>query len=525
MYRLLIVEDEEVIRDGLKEQIPWERYGFQVVGEAGNGKDAMELIPLLLPDLILTDIVMPVMGGIELIAWTKERYPNIKFVVLSGYNEFEYARKCIEYQAFSYLLKPTETEEIEHLFRRAKNELDGSNHSVKRTRRGAIQALVEGKPDAARHQFLQSGDRGATAHYTVMHVRNDAGSWPEVLMNNEEDMARMIEPDGTTAQIMEVFSIDTRTFGVVLMSKTSSPQPVWRRIAEQIRLNLHTAISRDEGGVRTSIRIGIGSTIAELPQIRMSWKDAAFALKVGFFSGPDSIVHIQDWAQENGCAASVGDEVDRLMTEIVEHTLSCKDLLLNRSLDRYFDLMAGLNVGDEEFIYMRTVELMVLLSVKLADKAVDFKQIHEQNFHMEIRKIVDCETLPNLKAWAGGICESVIRYLAVIAGEQGVDPVIERAKAYIHEHYDRKVTLEEVCDHIFMGPSHFCALFKQKTGHTFVGYLTQVRMSKAKQMLKNADMKIYEVAVAVGYEDFRHFSKLFKKYEGMNPKEWVAQTK
>jgi len=112
MYRLLIVEDEEIIRRGLKSNVPWTKMGFQVVGEAENGKIALDIIPTLNPDVVLTDIRMPVVDGIELMSILNDRNPDIKVVILSGYSEFEYARKGIEYGAYYYLLKPTRKSSI-----------------------------------------------------------------------------------------------------------------------------------------------------------------------------------------------------------------------------------------------------------------------------------------------------------------------------------------------------------------------------------------------------------------------------
>jgi YesN/AraC family two-component response regulator len=124
MYRLMVVEDEEAIRRGFIEQIRWENYGFSVVGEASNGREALDLIPRLRPDVILVDIMMPVMTGLELISHMNKHFPKIKSVVISGYSDFEYARKSLEYGVSYYLLKPTKDEEIRRVFLSLKESLD-----------------------------------------------------------------------------------------------------------------------------------------------------------------------------------------------------------------------------------------------------------------------------------------------------------------------------------------------------------------------------------------------------------------
>ncbi|MBO9607294.1 MAG: response regulator [Paenibacillaceae bacterium] len=519
MYRLMIVEDEAVIREGLIEQIPWQRYGFQVIGEAGNGKDAMELIPWVRPDIILTDIVMPVMGGIDLIAWAKEHFPGIKLVVLSGYHEFEYARKCIEYQALGYLLKPTDTQEIEAMFRRAKEELDGTANAVKATHRNLLKDIVTGKIGEEAASRLQTDEWADLEHFVVMRIETANSADAELWKTSEK---WKIEHNKDNIYILDLLDEEEHAFSLLLGSRIRLSKQACVRIAQQIKASLRRLLPPDAAA--PAIAIGIGQPRARLAQVGVSRKEAQLAGAAKFFHGADAVIHIADCARDTaGARSAVVAEMDARITDMIGGLLASDAALLERALAGYFDLLAGRRVDDKEMIYMKTVEWMIRLSVQLAEKAISLKQIYDRNFHLEIRKIVDRGTLDELAAWMRAVCGAAAAFLAARETDRNNDPVIERAKAYIHEHYDRKLSLEAICEHLFMSPSHFCLLFKQRTGQTFVGYLTQVRLSKAKELLKRADVKVYEVAVAVGYDDFRHFSKLFKKSEGLNPKEWAAE--
>lgn len=518
MYRLMIVEDEAVIRGGLVEQIPWGRYGFEVIGEAGNGKDAMEMIPRVRPDIVLTDIVMPVMGGIDLVAWAKEHFPGIKLVVLSGYHEFEYARKCIEYQAFGYLLKPTDSREIEAVFRRAKEELDGAVHAVKATHRNILKDIAAGNIDEEQLSRLQNDEWAEMEHFVVMRVetaaRTDAERWEK--SNIWKNMYY------NSCEMIDLLDEEEHVFSLLLGSRSRLSKQACLRIAEQIKAGLRKLLP--QAAAAPPIGIGIGQPCAKLAQVGASRKEAQLAGGAKFFRGADAIIHIGDCVREAaGGRSAVSAEIDARITDIAGGILACDTAMLDRALAGYFGLLAGRHVDDKEMIYIKTVEWMIRLSVQLSEKAVSLKQFYDRNFHLEIRTILDRGTLDELAAWMRAVCDNAVSCLAAREAELNSDPVIERAKAYIHEHYDRKLSLEAICEFMFMSPSHFCLLFKQKTGQTFVGYLTQVRLAKAKELLRRVDVKVYEVAVAVGYDDFRHFSKLFKKYEGLNPKEWAAE--
>lgn len=362
-----------MIRWGLREQVPWKQYGFQVVGEAGNGEAALELIPQLLPDIILTDIIMPVMNGIDFMSHVCERYEHIKLVVLSGYNEFEYARKCIEYRAFSYLLKPTNDTDIERVFLKARTELD-------------------------------------------------------------------------------------RVYGSGMKSDESR-------------------------GKMASASSNAGQAYSEL----------------------DDLFH---------------RESRGLMQEIVQFTLSGKREQLDTCLNRYFNLMENLNPGEEDLIFMKMVEFLLHLSAKAGENNLEVGRIYNANIHHEIRKIIEKSAIKDLRDWAAAVCDEVMQLRTDPAKAEQYDPVIEQVLKFLSDNYDRRITLDEVCDHVNISPSYFCSLFKQKTGETLMGYLTNMRMTRAKELLINRNLKIYEVAVMVGYDDFRHFSKTFRKMAGHTPQEY-----
>ena len=372
MYRLLIVEDEEIIRQGLTEHIPWNKIGFNVVGEADNGKSAVDLIPVIQPDVILTDIKMPEMNGVEMMSFIKQEYPHIKVIVISGYNDFEYARKSVEYGAYSYLLKPVRETEIKEVFELLKDDLN--------------------------------------------KIENE------------------------------------KTKMVVHFDKLLEYQ--------------------------------------NLPFLK-NLKSSA--------------------------------QIEQLLSTSISNSVIAKNYSeFMKLLDDFYDNYSSGNRFEFEEIYVKTIELIVILSARLYENGIIFQDICPEDFRKDIKMIIKTQSMLDLKNYLSKLFSRVIDYLNILDTKhsQYDDSSIIKVKQFIEENYNRKISLDEAAGIAYMSPAYFSTYFKKATGITYTDYLINVRVQKAKDLLRNHNLKVYEVALMVGYDDFRHFSKVFKKLNGIGPTQY-----
>ncbi len=250
--------------------------------------------------------------------------------------------------------------------------------------------------------------------------------------------------------------------------------------------------------------------------------EARESLGFRFFRGlgqvivPDSARGLDD---KNAAALERFNRLDSV-GRIVHNTMIGRIDLVLEAIDRYGELIAGLRAGDQELVLLKVMEILLSFSKRLGDMGMDAASIYSRNTHQVIRRIISEKTLDHLIAKLKSICLQIIGTIYGDSRNVGFDPIMEKAKQYILENYYKKITLEDMCKITYLSPSHFCSLFKKYTGSTFIAYLTRMRIAKAKELLAESNYKVYEVAVMMGYEDFRYFSKTFKKYEGINPRQY-----
>lgn len=543
MYKLMVVEDEEAIRRGLVEQIRWEEYGFSVVGEAANGSEALELIPRLLPDAMLVDIMMPVMTGLEMLSHVSRRYPRIKTVVLSGYSEFEYARKGLEYGVSSYLLKPTKDEEISRVFLGLKASLDKITSGNQQYEKIARKAR-EGEPFLLEHLFKRLlTSEGTTEEWQdVMDtglLPADAGLCGVAIvqandvdeaerfslshLNKSAMLASWIRQNASSAGFMPmvypVFN-DDGTLTLLCFAPEGGVASV-RDMLMRFSRWLEELI-RHSFSVTVAVTAGLGDFHSGMGGFAQSCIEAREALDCRFFRGLGQLIESGDCAVNEGEYAQALDRFNKfdISGKIVHNTMIGRIDLALESVDRFGDLVANLKSGDQELVLLKVMEILLSFSKRLSDMGLDAASIYSRNTHQTVRRILSEKTLEHLLIKLKGICLQIIKTIYGEAKTSNFDPMIEKAKQYIKENYDKKISLDDMCKLTFLSASHFCSLFKQYTGSTFITYLSRMRISKAKELLAESNYKVYEVAVMMGYDDFRHFSKTFKKSEGVNPRQY-----
>ena len=534
MLKVFLVEDEVVMRNGIKNNIPWEQEGFEFVGEASDGELAYPLIKREKPDILITDIRMPFMDGLELSRLVKKELPQIKIIILSGYNEFDYAKTAISIGVTDYLLKPISSAKLLEAVKKVGDMIEKEQDNVRLMERyekemeeNILQekhklwgALASNRLSTI--ELLEKGQRlgmdfTASAYMVFLFKlmqEGDATGCSDELNRASEKVNSL---SGTWKKVL---SFDRSPEGWAFLIKGESEAEVLENFAETKRelLNLVAMYPKVE------YFGGLGSIVQRIGDIQNSYKEAARAFSSRFFLDANQIADSADMVSlhneedgkidvskmlskkrehelvekffKNGTVEEVDSFLDELFQGIGEQ--NCKSLLYRQYvvMDLFFcatDFLGNLEIGTEE----------------LPEECRDINQI--------VEKAGNAQSLRHQI----GILFSETMMLRDGHSKKKYSKLLEDAKAFIDENYRHDdMSLNMVAAQVNISPSYFSTIFSSEMEQTFVEYLTHVRLEKAKELLMCSNMRTAEIGYEVGYKDSHYFSYIFKKVVGCSPKEY-----
>ncbi|WP_309120883.1 response regulator transcription factor [Paenibacillus sp.] len=515
MYDVLIVDDEPVARESLRYLIDWEEQGFAIRSEAANGLQALELLKERHYALVLTDIRMPTMNGLDLIARMKE-VTDCPVVILSGYDDFEYARQGLKLGAREYLLKPVDEDELIATLRRTAEELEERRFAERRHRLGL---------SAMRDQLLRRLAHGAVGRKEFEEQRALVGFPPRI----EETFACLVvemdfvygggkEGEGLSEKDTElkryavrniceelaagegfVFEDTEDRYGVLFYAGAASTEPAALR-ARAERIAASTALYAKE-----TVSVGVGACARGFAAVRESFRAAEEALDRKFLTGAGEADGADD-ERFRSITAQLLDAVRHFRREDAEGSLA-----------RLWDGFRASGATAQ-----RAKPVVIELFVQLARIARETGASQELLFDRafgDYESILRAKTTEELRRLTERKCEAVLAALASL-GELRPNKVIEELKSIVRARYMDNVSLRSVAQRLYMNPNYLGKLFKANTGMSFNDYLLQVRMEKAKELLLHSDLKVYEISEAVGYGELDWFYKRFKAYTGISASEF-----
>lgn len=523
LYKAFLVEDEIVAREGIKNNVNWQAVGFTFCGEAPDGEMALPLIEQTCPDVLITDIKMPFMDGLELCRLVKQRLPGIKIIILSGHDEFNYAQEAVKLGVTEYLLKPigvqdlhaslsniaaqlavehAEKEKLQHLKERAEDNLDFLRQ------RFLLKLVLEGIPLAEAITLGRQIDLDLVAQwYLVVFLQI---SQPGSAEQFNYQYYRQIESaiDSLIGQNPNVILFKKDVGEQVLLLKGESAEKL-TQTAQWITQQLKSHLQAPSG---CGVAVGVGSCQNRLANIPQSFIDAISRLNTPPHTGA---LPAHPLADEAGKAALLN-----LDHAALENYLKF-GVIQNFSafIDSY--LLPAVTIARQSYLIRNYIFIDLILAtarfVHQLGGVVD-KVIPEIN-HVETL-LMNITTLEQLQQETQRIFAGAIAFRDALNTNQ-YGQLIEQAKAYIQTRYTNPdLALTDVAEHVNLSPSHFSTVFRNQTGQTFKEYLTHVRMEKAQTLLKTTSLKAFEIAAAVGYNDAHYFSHAFKKYTGVSPMEF-----
>lgn len=536
MYRVLLVDDEILVRDAIKENIDWERIGCELAGDCENGQQAAEFVKEHPVDIVLTDILMPYMDGMELSHFLHDNYPDIVIVIFSGFGDFEYAKKAIQYNVSEYLLKPVTAVELTAVINKMKEKVDQIRREKKKMER-LTKASENYRKNA---QIIQSKALEALVNCTT---------------NVEESLERLrnmgIELSAVRYRVA-MFDIDLYS-GMYQLDMEKRQESalmafVLYNISNEIVSREEAGIAYQEGGNRVCIlfqerwsRDFTAKTRAICKEIQDKMREVM---------GIDVSMGIGDWVKTPGDLILSHDMASKVMQY---RYLLGGNLLIDMAeqkpgqnifIDPLLDKLAeALKAGKRENVQKIFREMETSIKSGLVEKSracmylqqivrtldrvcedvsVDRKgmlrgrdellhQITEQTSFDSACRVVEDYIL------------KVFKMLSDMNSSSGQKQA-RLAVDYIQKNYmDPDLSLNDICSYLNISTSYFSTIFKEMTGETFTEVLIRTRMEKAKELLENTTLKNYEIAERVGFSDPHYFGISFKKMTGVTPTEYARE--
>lgn len=532
MYRTLIVDDEQLMRQYLSNHLAELCPDFYVSGIACDGLEAVQLLARQEFDLVITDIKMPEMDGLNLAKYINDSFPSTKVIIISGYNEFEYARLGIKYGVIDYLLKPLSDDAVIDTLSRVKSELraealrnistpspaEYQSYSDQELKSALFSAILLESSTLLHQLYGIMNDRKLSflkAHSCVMLICLDELSIllheKKVLENTSYklELNQLCRSYCDQNQIAIAFQ---RDYAVLLLTamKEEELSPLADNIFKEVS---HAFVLKS----KLKLMASYGNTVSDMVSLTSSYSSAVKAITLSLTNAP-SPIGSNYYISQNTFIYELNIILDALYSDFIAKNSSKmhSDLYQYVALFQDNQTIAGIlrfgtylirYIGrkcsiNSEYTIAAFQELTAAIDQGIHINSFDDKGIH--SLFMKALRVLDHENLLTL------LSEPV--------------SIVENAKEFIYRHYPEQISLAMIADNFNVTPSYFSDLFHKSTGEPYTKFLTRIRMEQALLLLKsNPGIKIYKVAEKTGFVSVKHFNNVFKKYYGFTPTEYLMK--
>lgn len=538
--KVFLVEDEMVIRRGIKNSIDWEKEGYIFCGEASDGELAYPMIIKEKPDILITDIRMPFMDGLELCKLVKKELPNIKILILSGYDEFDYAKEAIRLGVTEYLLKPISSGKL-------LEALNGVSESIRREKedKDLVRKYMEEMRENTEHEKqkffeqmiagnLSMADALETGKKYEMNL--SAGMYNLLLFRftlgeeNRKSEELLGEAEYAIEKLTErleyVFEFQRGVEGWAFLLMADNEEQMSERVKE---------LSKDLEEIMKNYSTiayfgGIGQPVARLRELEESFREAERALAARFTMELNRIISVEDIRMAQN--VDTLDDIEITSFGEIEKTRTMLEKFLNNGAEDEIDEFVDVYINElpeenlksvlmRQYIIMDAYIVMMSFCEKIEGIEGEM-QAQSEELKNSMKTI---QTLEEIKNYIRMLLKKIIGVRDTISGRRYSD-IIEIAKDQIRKTYmSDEISLNTIAAEVGMSPSYFSSIFSKEMGKTFVEYLTEIRMDRAKELLMCSSMKTSEIGYEVGYKDPHYFSYIFKKTQNCTPKEFRARGK
>ncbi|MGE9975568.1 response regulator [Coprococcus catus] len=535
--KVFLVEDEMVIRNGIVKSINWEKEGYRLVGEASDGELAYPMILKEKPDILLTDIKMPFMDGLELSRLVKQELPDTKILIFSGYDEFEYAKEAIRIGVTEYLLKPVSSEQLLEVMRRISKQIEQDREereilrqyqedmkeNVERERQNFFSHVIRGEVsigEAVKNGKKYGMDLSA-GFYSIILFK--IFSTPEENIVSEHIWKICEKIETKVDEIPYAYYFQRGIDGWVFLLTAESKEQM-----EERQKNLCDCLAEIMKNERKVEYFGgIGKPVERIRNLGQSFRDAEriFAERFTrqsnqFLSGFEKMDVYKDDEFQIKDLGDVGKS-----REMIEKFLNngTKEEL-EEFMDTYFIRMKEDKLQSTLMRQYIIMDIYIVI-MSFCEKIDAVNHDYQQETEKLKSTIQNMNSVSEIRLYITYMLNQAIELRDSISKKRYAD-IIKAAEKMISEHYmSEEISLNSVADSVGMSPSYFSSVFSKESGKTFVEFLTETRMEKAKELLMCSALKTSEIGYEVGYKDPHYFSYIFKKTQGCSPKDYRARGK
>ncbi len=536
MFKVMIIDDEPIIRKGLRNIVNWKRFDCDVCAEASDGLDGAELIKKHLPDIIITDIRMPGVDGLTMLRDIKEIVPQSKIIILTGYRDFDYVHEALKLGASDFILKPTKLEELTAIISRTVKELRFERERSEEFEK--LKVMFQQNLPVLREKLLYdmvyeiNGNEAeilakmelfgiSINKFMLLVVQNDTD---EADNREVSQYDRHLYQFGIINSFEEVFSdgfgvtgIPLDDMGIMFIITPENGKDILPEVIDK-RCSYLQDIVRNCFGFTVTVAVSSeGHGPMQLPQ---KLKECREALEHKFYLGNNTIIFHND-IDSTFFKYDDHSMLDRLQKTLIEGVKSGNETSVKQILEDIFSYARATEPGGFDYIknfYYNTISLInnIRLSVISAESGNKPGNRQLGGLHGLIDK---CGTIAELNS---ALEEAALSVTIKINSynNKSIKLILRKAMEYLQDHYNEQVTLNEIAEYSYVSTYYISRMFKRELGKNFIDCLNEIRIEKAKELLKDIKYKTYEVAESVGIPDAHYFSRLFKKYVGVTPTEF-----
>lgn len=541
MFRLFIVDDNKYERFGLRDSIEWSKYGIKVAGIYANGAEAAAQIEALQPHVIITDIAMPIMDGIQLSKYVKENYPNIKMIFISCHSDFEFAKSAVDLGVYGYVLKPVVSDELTKAVEKLLNDHISRDRQQKEKEK-MMRQLKEMLPMVQEQffkelllgNFYDDDDIQKRMDFLKIQIKESGNIYVfSIILNDSNDrvpdfsvvdsyfisysVRNAISFMNNNTRTLHPVQISNREFAAVLFN---SVEPGEDFVEYESVMDIAVEMNERLGIIPELIAtIGLSKRSGRLADIPELYRQSFKAVHTKFYSGSNPIIlyeEIEDMSDRSSQSFEKLPDLETLYHD-VKTLLSCgSDEDIRDFADKY--LNPGEFLHDENYIKGFTFSTVNLAGIILMETNLSFKEFFgdESLVWGEINRF---QSLADVERW-------ILRFFGTIRAHlddksfSRNNQTVEIIKEIVRNRYHEPISIEDISKSLYLSARYANVIFKKETGKTIFDYLVEYRMEMAKLLLKEPDSKVASVAEAIGYQNTSYFCLAFKKNVGMTPAEY-----
>ncbi|MGV8979760.1 response regulator transcription factor [Clostridium sp.] len=521
MIKVLIVDDEFFVRQGLSILIEWEELGFSICGQAENGMQAVTIANNLKPDIIITDIKMPLMDGLNLVRVLREEYSvKAKFIILSGYNEFAYAKSAMKYNVKAYILKPIDKEELITVLKEIKSEIDSENientirtSNLKALAENTINNLLNGEIDneiVEQSEIILDSKDCTNIWYAIiqtekLNIGGNNNSFTDLKLQIKNILKTKIFYENSNHIIeLKEFDGERLSLGIIITS----------RVLEKTRCNIKKFMEKIYKSILLDLNIKVciyvGMDVKNLSLLKESYNSALLAHSYASISEKNNVIYYEDFfnkpfKQDVGEKVNFDLIVDAIENYNFEFIREITENIFKKFKNEFVDpKIIGININ---YLIYKVVKIVIKMGGEATEILCEYALPKLDFSKLTIQEISD-----KVIEFS---CESA-KYIRNLRINRSVG-ILSKVEKYINVNFDQSLTLKDIASHFYVNSAYLGQIFKRKLGISFNDYLLKLRIEKAKALLLRTDMKIYEISESVGYKDVDYFITNFEKLISKTP--------